>query len=77
MWFVWKRKVFKVLVGKPVGNRPLGRPRHGWKDGVRMDLLGGWLWRRCVDLIHSAEDRYRLQAVVNTAMNLRVLSPWI
>jgi hypothetical protein len=39
------RKVYKVLVGKPEGRRPLGRPRHRWEDGVRMDLreigLGG------------------------------------
>jgi hypothetical protein len=40
-----ERKVYKVLVGKPEGRRPLGRPRHRWEDGVRMDLreigLGG------------------------------------
>jgi hypothetical protein len=40
-----ERKVYKVLVGKPEGKRPLGRPRHRWKDGIRMDLreigLGG------------------------------------
>jgi hypothetical protein len=33
-----ERKVYKVLVGKPEGKRPLGRPRHSWEDGVRMDL---------------------------------------
>jgi hypothetical protein len=38
-----KRKVYWVLVGKPEGKRPLGRPRHGWKDGIRMDLREiGW-----------------------------------
>jgi hypothetical protein len=38
-----ERKVYRVLVGKPEGNRPLGRPRHGWKDGIRMDLREtGW-----------------------------------
>jgi hypothetical protein len=40
-----ERNVYKVLVGKPEGKRPLGRPRHGWEDGIRMDLgeigLGG------------------------------------
>jgi hypothetical protein len=40
-----KRKVYKVLVGKPEGKRPLGRPRRRWEDGIRMDLreigLGG------------------------------------
>jgi hypothetical protein len=42
-----KRKVYKVLVGKPEGKRPLGRPRRRWKDGIRMDLreigLGVWI----------------------------------
>jgi hypothetical protein len=38
------RKVYKVLVGKPKGKRPLGRPRHGWEVGIRMDLreFGWW-----------------------------------
>jgi hypothetical protein len=40
MWHAWRRKVYKVLVGKPEGKRPLGRPRHGWEDGIRMDLRG-------------------------------------
>jgi hypothetical protein len=43
-----ERKVYKVLVGKPEGKRPLGRPRRRWKDGIRMDLreivLGGVDW---------------------------------
>jgi hypothetical protein len=42
-----ERKVYKVSVGKPEGKRPLGRPRHRWEDGIRMDLreigLGGWI----------------------------------
>jgi hypothetical protein len=33
-----ERKVYKALVGKPEGNRPLGRPRRRWEDGIRMDL---------------------------------------
>jgi hypothetical protein len=45
-----KRKVYKVLVGKPEGKRPLGRPRRRWEDGIRMDLreigLGGVDWIR-------------------------------
>jgi hypothetical protein len=36
-----ERKVYKVLVGKPEGRRPLGRPRRRWEDGIRMDWLGG------------------------------------
>jgi hypothetical protein len=38
-----ERKVYKVLVGKPEGKRPLGKPRHRWEDGIRMDLGGDWL----------------------------------
>jgi hypothetical protein len=66
--------VYKVLVGKPEGKRPLGRPRHGWEDGIRMDLgeigLGG------VDWIRLAQDRDQWRAVVSAVMNLRVLAPW-
>jgi hypothetical protein len=43
-----ERKVYKVLVGKPKGKRPLGSPRHRWEDGIRMDIgeigLGGVDW---------------------------------
>jgi hypothetical protein len=38
-----ERKVYKVLVGKPEGKRPLRRPRHRWEDGIRMDLGRDWL----------------------------------
>jgi hypothetical protein len=42
-----KRKLYKVLVGKPEGKRPLGRPRRRWEDGIRMDLretgCGAWI----------------------------------
>jgi hypothetical protein len=68
-----KRKVYKVLVGKPEGKRPLGRPRRRWEDGVRMDLketgLGG------VDWIRLAQVRVRWRDVVSAVMNLRVLAP--
>jgi hypothetical protein len=68
-----ERKVYKVLVGKPEGKRPLERPRRMWEDGVRMDLreigLGG------VDWMQLAQDRDRWRAVVNAVMNLRVLAP--
>jgi hypothetical protein len=65
--------VYRVLVGKPEGRRPLGRPRRRWEDGIRMDLeeivWGGVEW------IHLALDRDRWRALVNAVMNLRVLGP--
>jgi hypothetical protein len=68
-----ERKVYKVLVGKPEGKRPLGKPRRRWEDGIRMYLreigLGG------VDWIRLAQDRDRWRAVVSAVMNLRVLAP--
>jgi hypothetical protein len=68
-----ERKVYKVLVGKPEGMRPLGRPRRRWEDGVRMDLISIGLG--VVDLIRLAQDRDRWRAVVSAVMNLRVLAP--
>jgi hypothetical protein len=68
-----ERKVYKVLVGKPEGKRPLGRPRCMWEGGIRMDLeeigLGGVCW------IRLAQDRDQWWAVVSAVMNLRVLAP--
>jgi hypothetical protein len=69
-----ERKVYRVLVGKPEGKRPLGRrPRCRWEDGIRMDLreigVGG------VDWIRLSQDRDRWRAVVSAVMNLRVLAP--
>jgi hypothetical protein len=65
-----RRGVHWVLVGKPEGKRPLGRPRRGWGDNVRMDLqevgCGGMDW---MDL---AQDRDRWRALVKAVMNLRV-----
>jgi hypothetical protein len=67
-----ERKVYKVLVGKPEGKSPLGRPRRRWEDGIRMDLreigLGG------VDWIRLTQDRDGWRAVVSAVMNLRVLA---
>jgi hypothetical protein len=68
-----ERKVYKVLVGKPEGKSPLGRPRHRWKNGIRMDLREtGW---GSVEWIHMAQDRDQWQALVNMVMNLQVLAP--
>ena len=64
------RGVHKVLVGKPEGKRPLGRPRHRWEDNIKMDLqeVGGG----CGDCMELAQDRDRWQALVNMVMNLQV-----
>jgi hypothetical protein len=68
-----ERNVYRVLMGKPEGKRPLGRPSHRWEDGIRMDLREiGW---RSVDWIQLAQDRDRWRALVNTVMNLQVLAP--
>jgi hypothetical protein len=67
-----ERKVYKVLVGKPEGRRPLGRPRRRWEDGTRMDLREMGLWG--VDWIRLAQDSDRWRAVVSAVMNLRVLT---
>jgi hypothetical protein len=67
------RNVYRVLVGKPEGKRPLGRPRRRWEDGIKMDLREiGW---GGVEWIHVAQDRDRWRAVVSAVMNLRVLAP--
>jgi hypothetical protein len=68
-----ERKVYNDLVGKPEGKSPLGRPRHTWEDGIRMDLeeIG---WRR-VECIQLAQYRDWWWALVNTVMNLLVLGP--
>jgi hypothetical protein len=65
-----KRNVYKLLVGKPEGKRPLGRPRRMWIDNIKMDLLKMRL--NVVDSIGLAQDRYRWRALVNAVMNLRV-----
>jgi hypothetical protein len=67
-----KRKVYRFLVGKPEGKRPLGRPRRRWEDGIRMDLREtGW----GSVVVSLAQDRNWLRALVNTVMNLLVLAP--
>jgi hypothetical protein len=65
-----KRNVYMLLVGKPEGKRPLGRPRHGSVDNNRMDL-GEVEWGD-VDWIGLAQDRGRWRALANSVLNLRV-----
>ena len=64
------RGVHRVLVGKPKGKRPLGRPRLRWEDNIKMDLQeAGW---GCGDWVELVQDRDRWRELVNTVMNLRV-----
>jgi hypothetical protein len=64
------RGAYRVLVGRPEGKRPLGRPRRRWEDIIKMDLgeigIDGTNWIRLV------QDRVQWRAFVNTVMNLRV-----
>jgi hypothetical protein len=64
------RGVYRVLVRRPEGKRPLGRPRHRWEDNINMDLgemgIDGANW------IRLAQDRVQWWAFVNTMMNLQV-----
>jgi len=64
------RGVYRVLVRKPEGKRPLGRPRRRWEDNIKMDLqevgCGGMDW------FELAQDRNRWRALVNALMNLQV-----
>ena len=65
-----RRGVYRVLVGKPEGQRPMGRPRRRWEDNIKMDLkeVGGG----CGDWMELAQDRDRWWALVSTVMNLRI-----
>jgi len=64
------RSEYRVLVGKPEGKRPLGRPRRRWEDNIKIDLkevgCGGMDW------IGLAQNWDRWRALVNAVMNLRV-----
>ena len=68
----WGEGVYRVLVGKPEGKRPLGRPRCRWVDNIRMDLQE--VGCRYVDWIGLPQDRDRWRTLVSAVMNLRV--PW-
>jgi hypothetical protein len=59
------RNAYKILAAKPEGKGPLGRPRHRWKDNIKMYLKKGGL-----DWIHLAQDRNLWQAFVNIVMNV-------
>jgi hypothetical protein len=63
-------RAYRLLVGKPEGRRPLGRPRHRWVENIRMDLGEvGW---GDVDLIGLAQIRNRWRVLVNSVLNLQI-----
>jgi len=65
-----RRGIYRVLVGKPEGKRPLGRPRHRWEDNIKMDLQEvGW---GAIDWIKLVQDRDSWRGLVNAVMNLQV-----
>jgi hypothetical protein len=66
-----KRNMYRSLVGKAEGKRPLGRPRRRWIDNIKMDLLEIGL--NVVKWIGLAQDAYRWRALVKLVMNLRVM----
>jgi hypothetical protein len=64
-----RRVAYRVLVGKPEGKRPLGRPRRRWEDNFKTDLLE--VGYGCVDWIGLAQDRDSWRALVSAVINLR------
>jgi hypothetical protein len=64
------RGAYNILVGRPEGRRPLGRPRRRWEDNIKIYLRETEFGD--VDWIHLFKDRVRWRSLVNTVMNLRV-----
>jgi hypothetical protein len=64
------RGVYRVLVGRPKGKRPLGRPTRRWEDNIKIDLRE--IWINGANWIRLAQDRVQWRAFVNTVMNLWV-----
>jgi hypothetical protein len=65
-----RRGVYRVLVGKPERKRPLGRPRRGWEDNIKVDLQE--VRCRSMDWIELTQNRDRWRAIVTAVINLRV-----
>jgi hypothetical protein len=64
-----KRGAYRILVGRPEGRRPLGRPRRKWEENIKMDLEVGC---GSIDWIELAQDRDSWRALLDTVMNLQV-----
>jgi hypothetical protein len=65
-----RRVAYRVLVGRPEGKRPLGRPRHGWEENIKMDIQEvGWGGTEVNDL---ARNKDRGRAVVNAVLNHQI-----
>jgi hypothetical protein len=64
------RGVYRIMVGRPEGKRPLGRPRRRWEDNIKMDLQE--VGQGCGDWMEVVQDMDRWRALVNTVMNFRV-----
>jgi hypothetical protein len=65
-----KRNAYRILMGKPEGKRPLGRPRRKWVDNIKMNVRK--VGRIDMDYIDLAQDRDQWRALVNTVLNLQV-----
>jgi hypothetical protein len=70
LFFFSNVNVYRLLVGKPRGKRPLGSPRRRWIDNIKIDFLE--IGVSVVDWIGLAQDRYRWRALVNSVTKLRV-----
>ena len=66
-----RRGLYIVMVGKPEGKRPIGRPRRRWEDNIKMDFQE--VGCGCVEWIELAQDEGRWRALVTAVMNLRVV----
>jgi transposase len=73
---IWeKRNVYRLLVGKPEGKRPQGRPRRRWVDNIKMNILDIGL--DGVDWIGLAQDRYRWRVLVNGFHKMLGTTEWL
>ena len=68
------RSTFKILTGTPTGKRPLGRPRHGWENNIRMDLKE--IGINTANWVDSARDRDYWRNLVNAALTCGFHKPW-